>query len=293
MVHPRARSAPTAPRRPPGHPDRSGCIAVGAAVDGLLSTRGIWVQDAVREPSLTGTACNRTGATGARQGAPDRRGGTSRLGAERAGERGRAHRPSRSDPWPPGPSPWPMGLRGYHLIRSSMRFRSPQGTTRRAAAAPRRTRTALGEKAALGALEDFAESDPGPATPRRWRRGRGPRPVHAVPGLPAHGAPRRVSPTGAGGAPSTNAIESASDQLRKGDQEPQSLLSSDEAAVELLWPADPQQRRTRPRARQGPGQTRQRTHRPTPSHPRPTYHQLQNKPSPNSPPPTPTGPPYL
>ena len=60
--------------------------------------------------------------------------------------------------------------------------RSLQGTTRRAAAAPRRTRTALGEEAALGALEDFAESDPGPAAPRRWRRGRGPRPVHAVPG---------------------------------------------------------------------------------------------------------------
>ena len=71
-------------------------------------------------------------------------------------------------------------LRGYHLIRSSMRF-VPYKDRRRAAAAPRRTRTALGEEAALGALEDFAESDPGPATPRRWRRGRGPRPVHAVP----------------------------------------------------------------------------------------------------------------
>ena len=53
--------------------------------------------------------------------------------------------------------------------------------------------------------------------------------------FPPTGAPRRASPTGAGGAPSTNAIESASDQLRKGDQEPRSLLSSDEAAVELLW----------------------------------------------------------
>lgn len=41
---PRARSAPMAPRRPPGCPARGGCIAVGAAVDGLLSTRGIWVQ---------------------------------------------------------------------------------------------------------------------------------------------------------------------------------------------------------------------------------------------------------
>ena len=53
---PRARSAPMAPRRPPGCPARSGCIAVGAAVDGLLSTRGIWVQ-ADEGASLTGAAC--------------------------------------------------------------------------------------------------------------------------------------------------------------------------------------------------------------------------------------------
>ena len=48
-----------------GRPARAARIAVGAAVDGLLSTRGVWVQDVVREPSLTGTACNRTGAAGA------------------------------------------------------------------------------------------------------------------------------------------------------------------------------------------------------------------------------------
>ena len=128
---------------------------------------------------MTGAACAPNCPTGAWRGAPDRRGGTSRLGAERAGEcdgltglpeATRGHlAPVR------GPD-----LRGYHLIRSSMRF-VPYKDRRRAAAAPRRTRTALGEEAALGALEDFAESDPGPATPRRWRRGRGPRPVHAVP----------------------------------------------------------------------------------------------------------------
>ena len=84
----------------------------------------------------------------------------------------------------------------------------------------------------------------------------------SFPEFPAHGAPRRACATGAGGAPSTNAIESASGQLHKGGQEPRSLLSSDEAALELLWPTDPQQRRTRPRTRQGPGQTRQQTHRP-------------------------------
>lgn len=85
---PRARSASMAPRRPPGCPARSGCIAVGAAVDGLLSTRGVWVKDVVREPSLTGAACNRTGATGAWRGAPDRRCGRLRRGVEHAGEAG-------------------------------------------------------------------------------------------------------------------------------------------------------------------------------------------------------------
>ena len=89
-------------------------------MDGLLSTRGIWVQ-ADEGASLTGAACAPNCPTGAWRGAPDRRGGTSRLGAERAGEcdgltglpeATRGHlAPVR------GPD-----LRGYHLIRSSMRF---------------------------------------------------------------------------------------------------------------------------------------------------------------------------
>ena len=61
-------TGPVAPMARVGHqgrPARAARIAVGAAVDGLLSTRGVWVQDVVREPSLTGTACNRTGAAGA------------------------------------------------------------------------------------------------------------------------------------------------------------------------------------------------------------------------------------
>ena len=178
-------------------------------------------------------------------------------------------------------------LRGYHLIRSSMRF-VPYKDRRRAAAAPRRTRTALGEEAALGALEDFAESDPGPATPRRWRRGRGPRPVHAVPGLPAHGAPRRVSPTGAGGAPSTNAIESLNYQLRKGDQEPRSLplrrgrgrtTVASRPATATNAPANATRTRANPPANAPPHPVSSKANSP------PTG----NKPSPNSPPPTPTG----
>ena len=176
---PRARSAPMAPRRPPGCPARGVCIAVGAAVDGLLSTRGIWVQ-ADEGASFWAHVCAepaRQGRGGARlivEGAPpawerSARGNTGGLTGLPEATRGHLA-PVR------GPD-----LRGYHLIRSSMRSAPLQGTTRRAAAAPRRTRTALGEEAALGALEDFAESDPGPAAPRRWRRGRGPRPVHAVP----------------------------------------------------------------------------------------------------------------
>ena len=94
VIHPRARSAPTAPRRPPGRPDRSGRIAVGAAVDGQLSTQGVWVKDAVREPSLTGAACGRTGATGVWRGAPDRRGGRLPPGSGARGGTRRAHQPT-------------------------------------------------------------------------------------------------------------------------------------------------------------------------------------------------------
>ena len=113
VIHPRARSAPMAPRRPPRRPDRSGRIAVGAAVDGLLSTRNVWVQ-ADEGASLTGATCAPNCPTGAWRGAPDRRGGRLPPGSGARGGMRRAHRPSRSDPWPPGPSPWPMGLRGRH-----------------------------------------------------------------------------------------------------------------------------------------------------------------------------------
>ena len=287
MIYP-GRDPRQGPRRPPGCPARGGCIAVGAAVDGLLSTRGIWVQ-ADEGASLTGAACAPNCPTGAWRGAPDRRGGTSRLGAERAGEcdgltglpeATRGHlAPVR------GPD-----LRGYHLIRSSMRFVPYKGPRGGPPLLPGAPTPPLGEEAPLWGIGGLRRVRPRaryPQTVATWERAQaGSRRSQS---FPPTGAPRRASPTGAGGAPSTNAIESLNYQLRKGDQEPRSLLSSDEAAVELLWPADPQQRRTRPRARQGPGQTRQRTHRPTPSHPRPTHHQLQNKPSPNSPPPTPTG----
>lgn len=64
--------------------------------------------------------------------------------------------------------------------------------------------------------------------------GEGPGRFTPFPELPAHGAPRRVSPTGAGGAPSTNAIESLNYQLRKVTKN-RGHFPSDEAAVKLLW----------------------------------------------------------
>lgn len=172
----------------------------------------------------------------------------------------RAHGPARAPP-----------------VRSSMRF-IPHKDRRRVAAALKLVYTAPGEEAALGALEDFAESDPGPAAPRRWRRGTGPRPVHAVPGLPAHGAPRRVSPTGVGGAPSTNAIESLNHQLRKvtknrGHYSPPTRPRSNYC--------DQQTRNSDERARErdkDQGEPASKRTAPPRPIPRPTHHQPQNKP---------------
>ena len=63
-----------------------------------------------------------------------------------------AHESARVPPDPP-----------LHTVRPL------QGTTRKTVAGGL-VHTALGGEAAAGALEDFAESDPGPATPRRRRR---------------------------------------------------------------------------------------------------------------------------
>ena len=143
-------------------------------MDGLLSTRGIWVQ-ADEGASFWAHVCAELSNRGVQDVLIVCCDGLTGL-------------PEAIE------ATWPQSVVQtcvVHLIRSSMRF-VPYKDRRRVAAALKLVYTAPGEEAALGALEDFAESDPGPATPRRWRRGRGPRPVHAVPGLPAHGAPRRV-----------------------------------------------------------------------------------------------------
>ena len=129
--------------------------------------------------------------------------------------------------------------------------------------------------AALGALEDFAESDPGRATPRRWRHGRkaqaGWRRSRSFPPTGHRVAP----PPLAREAPPPPTLLSPRGPTAQGDQEPRPLPSSDETAVGLPWPPEPQQLRTRPRVGQGPGQTHQRTHRPahTKATPPPTAEQ--------------------
>mgnify|MGYP000849951369 CR=1 FL=1 len=89
-----------------------------------------------------------------------------------------------------------------------------------------------------------------------------PRPVRAVPGASRPRGTASFLPHWRRRRPSTNAIESTSDQLRRATKNRGHSPSSDEAAVGLPCPPEPQQLRTPPRVRQGPGRTRQQTHRP-------------------------------
>ena len=64
---------------------RSAHIAVGVDMDGIKHVLGIWVQ-AEEGASLKGGLCAPVPAQPQRRGVSDRRGGTSRTGAKRAGE---------------------------------------------------------------------------------------------------------------------------------------------------------------------------------------------------------------
>ena len=64
---------------------RSAHIAVGVDMDGIKHVLGIWVQ-AEEGASLKGGSCAPVPAQPQRRGVSDRRGGTSRTGAKRAGE---------------------------------------------------------------------------------------------------------------------------------------------------------------------------------------------------------------
>lgn len=193
--------APTTRAPRPRWPHRRGSSR-GRAVEHA----GVWVKDAVREPSLTGGPCGRTGATGAWRGAPDRRGG--RL-PPRSGARGgtrRAHRPSRSDRGHLAPvhGPWACAGNTGPLLHA---VRPLQGTTRRAAAAPKHTRTTAGRGGGPRGLGGLRRVRPRARYPQtattRERAQAGPRRSQSPP------------PTGRRVVYTTNAIESLNYQLRK------------------------------------------------------------------------------
>ena len=133
---------------------------------------GVWVQaceGAVLDGRRVRPNRRSRGATGAR---PGRGGGRPLPAAERAGECGRAHRPTDA-------------VRPPH-----------SGTTRKAAAALKLVRTAPGGEAPLlGPWRTSPSPTPGPLPPDGVHAGGGTGRSTPFPQLPAHGAPRRVCPT--------------------------------------------------------------------------------------------------
>ena len=124
-------------------------------MDGLLSTRGIWVQ-ADEGASFWAHVCAELSNRGVQDVLIVCCDGLTGL-------------PEAIE------ATWPQSVVQtcvVHLIRSSMRF-VPYKDRRRVAAALKLVYTAPGEEAALGALEDFAESDLGaryPQTVATWER---------------------------------------------------------------------------------------------------------------------------
>ena len=165
-----------------------------------------------------------------RQGRADRRGGTSRTGAKRAGEcDGLTGLPEAIE------ATWPQATVQtcvVHLIRAATRFVS-YSDRKAVAAALRPIYQAPSEEAAWEALETFEASELGTALP-----GRGPDlhrllgAIHSLPGLTGRWCDGSSLPHFVGGTPSTNAIEAASYQLRKVTRN-RGHFPSDEAAVKL------------------------------------------------------------
>ncbi len=159
----------------------------------------------------------------------DRRGGTSRTGAKRAGEcDGLTGLPEAIE------ATWPQATVQtcvVHLIRAATRFVS-YSDRKAVAAALRSIYQAPSEEAAWEALETFEASELGqryPAAVRTftdsWERFT---PFLAFPPM----VRRVISPHFVGGTPSTNAIESLNYQLRKVTRN-RGHFPSDEAAVKL------------------------------------------------------------
>ena len=198
---------------------RSAHIAVGAG-HGRDQARGlsIWAPGPRREPP-SGHMCAPVPAQPQRRGVSDRRGGTSRTGAKRAGEcDGLTGLPEAIE------ATWPQATVQtcvVHLIRASMRFVS-YGDRKKVAAAVKPIYTAPSQEAAWQALTDFSESDLGVKYPqtvttseRAWER--------FTPFLDFPPMLRRVIYT-------TNSIESLNYQLRKVTKN-RGHFPSDEAVV--------------------------------------------------------------
>ena len=189
---------------------RSAHIAVGAG-HGRYQARPGYLGPGRGGSLLLGARLRRAGQQG-RQGRADRRGGTSRTGAKRAGEcDGLTGLPEAIE------ATWPQATVQtcvVHLIRSSMRFVS-YGDRRKVAAVLKAVYTAPNQEAAWQALTDFSESDMGvkyPQTVTTWERAW----ERFTPFLDFPPMLRRViSPPLRGRYPLHQRIETVSYQLRK------------------------------------------------------------------------------
>ena len=175
---------------------RSAHIAVGAGHGRLSST---WLKYLGPGPgegaSLKGGSCAPVPAQPQRRGVSDRRGGTSRTGAKRAGEcHGLTGLPEANadspGPRPRSPPVW------------STRFRapgcgsSPTGTDGRSRPLSRPICTTPNQEAAWQALTDFSESDMrGQVPPDGDDLGAGLGAIHSLPELPSDAQACHLSPT--------------------------------------------------------------------------------------------------
>ena len=181
-----------------------------------------------------------------RRGVSDRRGGTSRTGAKRAGEcDGLTGLPEAIE------ATWPQATVQtcvVHLIRASMRFVS-YGDRKKVAAAVKPIYTAPSQEAAWQALTDFSESDLGVKYPqaaatweRAWER--------FIPFLDFPPMLRRViSPPLRGRYPLHQHDRDCELPATQGSPMNRGHFPSDEAVVKLLWLAicDVEDKRARER----------------------------------------------